>query len=235
MKRRHLLLLACILLAACKSAEVHHEQNVLAAFSDINTERSLEDIMEEGLARLGVNPQKELPAQSLSAIHYILKHTYEDNIHKMRGEEDNVVYTNEDGREAVFDRDGNLVTNDWNKGSFNYGNYDKPIDKFLLDIWPWLVWGNARTDPTTFDERLDYYCYDLDIGIQSYIFMEDSSDLERISFQELEKEERLVYHLFNASYRHQLTQDSRTHYQESAELYRQYLVQIFRLIGYDVT
>ena len=93
------------------------------------------------------NPNQE----QLSIINYILKNTYENNIHKMRGETENRVYTNNDGREAVFDKDGNLVTN-YNKGSYNYASYDTPIAKFLLDIAPWLQLGNARDDPTSYKE-----------------------------------------------------------------------------------
>ena len=100
----------------------------------------------------------------------------------MRNENDNVVYTKETGEEAVFNKNGNLVTNDWNRGSFNYGKYEQPINKFLLDIWPWLVWGNTKNDPTTFDERFYYYCMDLDPGIQKYIFLEDKSLLEKIEY-----------------------------------------------------
>jgi hypothetical protein len=66
-------------------------------------------------------------SQQLSIILYILKNTNENNIHKMRGETENKVYTNTDGREAVFDKNGNLVTNSYNRESFNYGSYDRPV------------------------------------------------------------------------------------------------------------
>ena len=57
---------------------------------------------------------KNPDTEKLSIIRYILKNTYENNIHKMRGEIENTVYVNEDGREAVFDKDGNIVTNSYN-------------------------------------------------------------------------------------------------------------------------
>ena len=88
----------------------------------------------------------------------------------MRGEEDNQVYTKDTGEEAVFDGKGNRVTNEWNKGSFNYGSYDEPIDKFALDIWPWLILGNSRKDPTTFDERFYHYLWDLDLEYKNTSF-----------------------------------------------------------------
>lgn len=146
---------------------VYARETIVSVFQDSKKETDLSSCLKNGLIKLEVNLDEEIPEENLSAIHYILKHTYENNIHKMRGEEDNKVYTKESGEEAVFDKEGNLVANDWNKGSFNYGSYSEPINKFKVDIWPWLVWGNTREDPTSFDERFYYYIMDLDRGIQS--------------------------------------------------------------------
>ena len=55
-----------------------------------------------------------------------------------------------------------------NKGSFNYAPYSQPVDKFLLDIFPWMVWGNARDDPTSIDERIYYYTKDLWFSVPAY-------------------------------------------------------------------
>ncbi len=155
----------------------------------------------------------------------------------MRNENDNVVYTKETGEEAVFNKNGDLVTNDWNRGSFNYGKYEQPINKFLLDIWPWLVWGNTKNDPTTFDERFYYYCMDLDPGIQKYIFLEDKSLLEKIEYSELKEEEKLVYHFFNylffnEKFKYKLDERNIRKYKKSAENYWKYLSQIMELSGY---
>ena len=99
----------------------------------------------------------------------------------MRGETDNVVYVNKDGREFVYNSiTGELVQNDYNQGSYNYGKYEEPFDKFLLDILPWLKWGNTYNDPTDFTERLYYYLWDLNYGIQDYIFTGRKNEIKKI-------------------------------------------------------
>ena len=129
-----------------------------------------------------VNPNSE----QLSIIRFILKNTYENNIHKMRGETENRVFIHEDGSEVVYDKNGNLVTNSYNRGSFNYySNTTEPVKKFVFDIAPWLLHGNVINDPTTFNERLYYYTLDLDYGIQSYIFKGFNGQLENVRFNEL--------------------------------------------------
>ena len=211
---------------------IYSEETVLSVFANSYNETNLEVCLREGLERLDINLDSEISADRLSAINFILKNTYENNIHKMRGEEDNKVFVKNTGEEAVFDKDDKLVTNDWNRGTFNYGTYDKPIQKFELDIWPWLVWGNTRNDPTTFDERFYYYLMDLDIGIQEYIFLEKKSDLEKISYTELTETDKLVYHffnylLFNDNYKYDLSEKNIKKYKKNAENYWKFLSQIF--------
>ena len=95
-----------------------------------------------------------------------LAHTPEIAIHQMRGEVTNVVYISPDGhKEAVYDNNGNLVTNLYNKGSYNYCHPEnEPICHFSKDMIPWLKWGNDRDDPTSFSERLSAYSIDLRYG-----------------------------------------------------------------------
>jgi hypothetical protein len=179
--------------------------------------------------------QYEKPAnpnpEQLSVIYYVLKNTYENNIHKMRGETENKVYTNADGREAVFDKDDNLVTNSYNAGSFNYFSNDEPIKKFLGDIAPWLQWGNAKDDPTSFSERLYYYTLDLDHGIQSYIFNGSKETLESVDFASLSQNEKEVYYiflhlLFNETYKIQLNGENLPKLEADGEYYYAYFYQI---------
>jgi len=205
---------------------VYARENIVSVFQDSKKETDLSSCLKNGLI------------ENLSAIRYILKHTYENNIHKMRGEEDNKVYTKETGEEAVFDKEGNLVTNDWNKGSFNYGSYREPINKFAVDIWPWLVWGNTREDPTTFDERFYYYIMDLDNGIQSYIFLEDKTEIEKINYANLNETDKLIhtffnYLIFNKSYTSDLSKKNIAKYKKSADNYWKYLSQLLTLSGYE--
>ena len=193
MKKIFILIALTLLLIS----NVFAEKNIISVFKDSKNTIDLKKYLEDGLKELNIDITKEIPKENISIINYILKFVYENNIHKMRNEDDNVVYTKKTGEEAVFNKNGDLVTNDWNKGSFNYGKYEQPINKFLLDIWPWLVWGNTKNDPTTFDERFYYYCMDLNPGIQKYIFLEDKSLLEKIEYSKLKEEEKLVYHFFN--------------------------------------
>jgi hypothetical protein len=178
------------------------------------------------------NPNSE----QLSIIRYVLKNTYENNIHKMRGETENEVYVREDGREAVFDKDGNLVTN-YNSGSFNYySNETEPVKKFIFDIAPWILWGNTKEDPTTFDERLYYYTFDLDYGIQKYIFEGSKETLEAVLFEKLPKNEKEVYYiflkiLFNENYKIKLNRDNIQRLMDDGEYYYEYFYQIQEILN----
>ena len=233
MKKNFILITLMLLLIS----NIFAEKNIISVFKDSKNTIDLKKYLEDGLKELNIDITKEIPKENISIINYILKFVYENNIHKMRNENDNVVYTKETGEEAVFNKNGNLVTNDWNQGSFNYGKYEQPINKFLLDIWPWLVWGNTKNDPTTFDERFYYYCMDLDHGIQEYIFLEDKSLLEKIEYSGLKEEEKLVYHFFNylffnEKFKYKLDERNIKKYKKSAENYWKYLSQIMELSGY---
>lgn len=233
MKKNFILIALTLLLIS----NVFAEKNIISVFKDSKNTIDLKKYLEDGLKELNIDITREIPKENISIINYILKFVYENNIHKMRNEDDNVVYTKKTGEEAVFNKNGDLVTNDWNKGSFNYGKYEQPINKFLLDIWPWLVWGNTKNDPTTFDERFYYYCMDLDPGIQEYIFLEDKSLLEKIEYSKLKEEEKLVYHFFNylflnEKFKYKLDERNIKNYKKSAENYWKYLSQIMELSGY---
>ena len=233
MKKNFILIALTLLLIS----NVFAEKNIISVFKDSKNTIDLKKYLEDGLKELNIDITKEIPKENISIINYILKFVYENNIHKMRNEDDNVVYTKKTGEEAVFNKNGDLVTNDWNRGSFNYGKYEQPINKFLLDIWPWLVWGNTKNDPTTFDERFYYYCMDLNPGIQKYIFLEDKSLLEKIEYSKLKEEEKLVYHFFNylffnEKFKYKLDERNIKNYKKSAENYWKYLSQIMELSGY---
>ena len=233
MKKNFILIALTLLLIS----NVFAEKNIISVFKDSKNTIDLKKYLEDGLKELNIDITKEIPKENISIINYILKFVYENNIHKMRNEDDNVVYTKKTGEEAVFNKNGDLVNNDWNKGSFNYGKYEQPINKFLLDIWPWLVWGNTKNDPTTFDERFYYYCMDLNLGIQKYIFLEDKSLVEKIEYSKLKEEEKLVYHFFNylflnEKFKYKLDERNIKNYKKSAENYWKYLSQIMELSGY---
>ena len=98
----------------------------------------------------------------------ILSKTQELNTHQMNGQNGNQVFINDDGREAVYDAQGELVTDPVNQGSYNYYHpVNEPLAHFAKDIHPWLKWGNTRDDPSTKEQRLNAYLKDLKAGIIS--------------------------------------------------------------------
>ncbi len=169
----------------------------------------------------------------LSVINFILKNTCELNIHRMRDEDENQVFTRGQ-EEAVFDKNKQLVKN-YNKGTYNYFIYsEQPIKHFLGDILPWLKLGISKDDPTSVKERLFYYTLDLNIGIQSYIFS-DVKKLSKIDYESLSEQEKAVYKffkyvLFNKNYKIRLDLKSKKKLKESAEDYWLYFGEIQNLL-----
>ena len=205
--------------------------------TESNNEPNINPLFLNNLFSFEYNRPKNPNQEELMIIRYILKHTYENNIHKMRGEIDNVVYVHEDGREAVFDKDGNLVTNSYNRGSFNYySNKTEPIKKFIFDIAPWLKWGNTEDDPTSFNERLHYYTLDLNYGIQTYIFYGADEELEIVDFNKLTMNEKEVYYIFmhiifNENYKIKLNNDNMQKLRDDGEYYFEYFYQIQNILN----
>lgn len=180
----------------------------------------------------------------LSVIYYILQNTYEKNIHQMRGEKYNVVYVKTTAvdnfyREAVFDKDNNPVTNEYNKASGNFFlNKTEPIKHFTNDMLPWLIMGNSRIDPTVYEERLYYYIYDLDYGIQTYIFEGIDENLKIIDFNSLENSEKMAYRffahiLFNKNYKIKLNTENKIKLKEDGDFYRSYFLQIQEILNFE--
>jgi len=101
-------------------------------------------------------------------IYRVLQFTPELNIHQQRGAVENTVYISKDGhKEAVYNKNGKLVTDAINKGSYNYCHPRKePICHFFKDSLPWIILGNDQDDLTSVFERLNAYSKDLLIGIQ---------------------------------------------------------------------
>jgi hypothetical protein len=212
---------------------------MLLALSSVNCFSQQQENKESAMRQL-FSFNYEQPAnpnpERLAIIRYILKNTHENNIHKMRGATENKIFTNSDGREAVFDRNGDLVTN-YNMGSFNYySNETEPIKKFIADIVPWLKHGSMVGDPTSFEERLYYYTLDLDYGIQKYVFEGARGKLEAVEFNLLTEEEKEVYYvflklLFNEDYRIQLSRGNIPRLRAEGKYYYEYFHQIQEMLG----
>lgn len=173
----------------------------------------------------------------LKVIKYILSNTTEVNIHRMRGENENKVFIKEDPDstgcfEAVYNEEGELVTNTYNQASYNFYCYDEyPIKHFNADILPWLLWGNTEDDPTSFNERMYYYTLDLNYGIQSYIFSDDFDKYDKVNFDTLTESEKMTYRffnylLFNDEYLIKLEEKNIDKLKKDGEFYSEYFYQI---------
>lgn len=55
-------------------------------------------------------------------------------------------------REAVYIANGELVTDPTNAGTFDYGT--NPVSHAILDVAPYMVFGNDEGDRTTYRHRL---------------------------------------------------------------------------------
>lgn len=221
-----------IILLGCNTTKTTTEEAEEVEESSETQNLSITDLMTEKTNKMEIPDQKRV-----NIIFYILQNTQEVSIHQMRGETDNVVMVNEDGREAVYDVDGNLVTNSYNKGSYNLYDYTKePIKKFLMDTLPWLELGNDPGDPTTQIERLYYYTYDLNLGIQTYLFKGRYTNLKNIDITSLSGDEINIYKLFNYiifndSYEIKLANENIKKLQKDADYYWDYFYQIHELFG----
>lgn len=74
------------------------------------------------------------------------------------GTSGNVDYRGEGVRahqQIIFDNSGNLVTTPENGGSYDYNVPTFPYrSHFVIDVEPWLKWGNTPQDSTTASQRL---------------------------------------------------------------------------------
>ena len=109
----------------------------------------------------------EFTEEQADLIYHWLAHTNETPIHQMRGASGNQVYLHTNGHyEAVYDKDGKLVKDGINDGSYNYAHpFEEPLKHFNRDLLPWILWGSTPNDPTSLEERLDAYSYALGSGL----------------------------------------------------------------------
>ncbi|MDR2521793.1 MAG: hypothetical protein LBC72_04470 [Spirochaetaceae bacterium] len=172
----------------------------------------------------------------LAALWYILANTPRENVHRMRGETENRVFTNQNGKEAVFDKNDKLVTNSYNKGGYNFFPVEtEPIKNFIYDITPWLRNGNCKEDPTSFHERLYYYTLDLDTGIQKYIFAGSEELSALVNFNTISAAEKETYAMFstlifNPRYAITIKRETLPRLRKDADYYYEYFYQIQELL-----
>ena len=118
----------------------------------------------------------EIDSYKLQTIWLILQNTPEHFIHNLNGVSGNKVFIHADGRsEAVYDKNGKLVQDGINDGSYNYFDRQKhPLKHFSFDTHPWIVWGNSRNDTTSKKERIFGYVSDLELGLRKALESKDN-------------------------------------------------------------
>lgn len=153
----------------------------LDIFSNMNSKFELKAIEISDLSKDPVRSE-------VAVLFTILLHTKEIDIHRMRGAVHNVVYSDQEGHEAVFefDLDENglpiegtsreiTINNCMNMANFNYYlPSEYPFGHFAADILPWLLKGNCPNDPTLISERIDAYILDFESGMTSIITTQSS-------------------------------------------------------------
>ena len=88
------------------------------------------------------------------------------------GNENNEKWTNTKGEEYVFNLSTNppkLVTDAANIGTYNYRPESDIFGHYLLDVLPYLLWGNSEFDPTTFERRVRLYEKAIDETIRNIV------------------------------------------------------------------
>ncbi len=110
----------------------------------------------------------KIEPDKLNTIYLVLQNTNEYYIHNLNGAKGNQVYLHKDGhKEAVYAKDGKLVKDGINDGSYNYFHpVNQPLLHFTFDIHPWIKWGNSRKDTTTKEKRIFKYVSDIEGGIR---------------------------------------------------------------------
>lgn len=88
------------------------------------------------------------------------------NCHQFSAKEygDNLKIITKDGYyEAIYDKNsGNMITDPRDIGTYNYAHPDNdPIGHAILDVVPWIIWGNSEQDTTNIFQRVGYMIYGL--------------------------------------------------------------------------
>ena len=105
----------------------------------------------------------ELNQETVAKIVLLLTNTYETEVHRMSGQYENKTYLSKDGKkEAVYDKNGNLVKDGINDGSYNYFHpRNDPLRHFTFDMSPWIQFGASKKDSTSIEKRIHAYSADI--------------------------------------------------------------------------
>ncbi|MCD4778961.1 MAG: hypothetical protein K8S27_00215 [Candidatus Omnitrophica bacterium] len=127
---------------------------------------------------------QNIDPRKLQIIYFLLKNTPEHYIHNMNGATGNSVYVHENGlMEIVYDKEGNLVQDGINDGSYNYySRIEQPLKHYFYDMHPWIIMGGSERDTTTKGERIFAYISDLEGAIWTVLKQKDQ--IPRVPLQE---------------------------------------------------
>ncbi len=98
----------------------------------------------------------------------------------------NVKYVSLHGyHELIVDKDGNIVNDPLNMGTFNYGTGSNgwsddyfgiyEIDHLIDDVIPYLYWGNSKDDPSNMPRRLMWFAD----SVRTSIIYSDEMDISQ--------------------------------------------------------
>ena len=104
------------------------------------------------------NRSNNLPAPDTVKATWVRLSNHQSNFHRIGpGADINVKFVSPDGRrEAVFHGlDGPLVTDPINLGTYNFASpLTDSRGHIILDVVPFIFWGNSAEDPRSFSERV---------------------------------------------------------------------------------
>ena len=63
-------------------------------------------------------------------------------------------WVSDSGREVVHDAFGNIERSDRYMGTYNFAPLGKDEDHMVLDVLPYVLWGNTPNDPTNRFQRI---------------------------------------------------------------------------------
>lgn len=98
-----------------------------------------------------------LPQNQAEAIEWGWEPEIADCHQNTAKEEPHIKYVSPDGkhRENIFNNDGDeVITAVEDEATYNYASPDWPLEHGVLDILPWIRYGNKPEDPTTWNERI---------------------------------------------------------------------------------
>ena len=130
------------------SKEEHYSRN---RFQERYSYNNVQDAKKNGFTQLGISTGED--PEGLDACH--------ENGIAIPNANGNNKYTKRDkyggSYELIYDSNGNLVTDEVNKGTYNFVDpkgIKGKLGHAVKDVIPYIIYGNSENDPSTPSERL---------------------------------------------------------------------------------